>query len=116
MKLGHIELFVRDPLKSRDFYEKVLGFELVAVQQERFVWLNLGTCEILLRPGNPQSVPDYISSASGLVLYTDDLEKTVETLTGRGLVFGAHEGAGNCYTFADPDGHWFQLVDPKDHQ
>jgi catechol 2,3-dioxygenase-like lactoylglutathione lyase family enzyme len=116
LKLGHVELFVRDPLKSREFYENILGFEVIAVQQEQFVWLSLGTLEILLRPGTPQSAPEYRASAAGLVLYTNELEKTVEQLTGRGLIFGAQEGSEDCYTFKDPDGHWFQLVDPADHQ
>jgi catechol 2,3-dioxygenase-like lactoylglutathione lyase family enzyme len=39
MKIGHIELFVKDPLASKEFYESVLGFEVIAVQGSDFVWV-----------------------------------------------------------------------------
>ena len=32
MKVGHLELFVKDPVVSKDFYESTLGFEVVAEQ------------------------------------------------------------------------------------
>ena len=36
LKLGHIELFVNNPLKSKDFYVGVLGSELVTVQNDQY--------------------------------------------------------------------------------
>src|SRR2546428_8088157 len=114
MHLGHIELFVRDPLASREFYEKVLGFEVVAVQG-RHVWLKLGAVEVLLRPGSAAKAPDYGSAAAGFVLYTHDLATTASRLRERGLVFDGTDGSDKCLTFCDPDGHWFQLVNPNDH-
>jgi catechol 2,3-dioxygenase-like lactoylglutathione lyase family enzyme len=116
LKIGHTELFVKDPLASRRFYEEVLGFEVVAVQQERFVWLKLGETEILLRPTQaPPNAPDYQHAHVGIVLYTDDLEKTAAALKTRGLEFKGTDGPDCCLTFTDPDGHWFQLVNPEDH-
>lgn len=113
MRLGHIELFVRDPLASQQFYTEVLGFEVVAVQDKQFVWLNLGSLEILLRPGQPLAAPaTYGQAPSGLVLYTSHLAETVERLQRRGLAL-APSDANDCFTFTDPDGHWFQLVDPE---
>ena len=50
MKPGHIELFVTDPQASRQFYEVVLGFEVTAVQEQQFVWLQLGQLEIFASP------------------------------------------------------------------
>src|SRR5437762_3376151 len=114
MHVGHIELFVRDPRASRAFYENVLGFELVA-EQGQHVWLKLGNVEVLLRPGTGTKARDYASAASGLVLYTDDLEATAAKLTARGLTFSGTDGSEKCRTFCDPDGHWFQLVNPDDH-
>jgi catechol 2,3-dioxygenase-like lactoylglutathione lyase family enzyme len=116
LRIGHIELFVKDPLASRRFYEEILGFEVQAVQAERFVWLKLGEAEILLRPAkaSPQAA-DYQHAACGIVLYTDSLEETASELRRRGLKFKGTDGAECCLTFTDPDGHWFQLVAPDDH-
>ena len=115
MRFGHIELFVADSQRSRQFYESVLGFELVEVQGE-CVWLKLDSVEILLRPGAATpDAPDYGHSRTAIVLYTDDLPGTRADLERRGLKFVGCDGSDLCPTFTDPDGHWFQLVDPKNH-
>ena len=51
IRAGHIELFVKDPAASREFYEKVLGATVADVQNGEFVWLALGGLVLLLRPG-----------------------------------------------------------------
>ncbi len=113
---GHIELFVADPERARAFYEKVLGLEVVAVQSEgKVVWLRLGGLQLLVRPGTPPAGgARYQDASAALVLYTDGLEAARRDLAARGLVFRGDDGPG-CPTFTDPDGHWFQLVDPRDH-
>ncbi|MDQ3021460.1 MAG: VOC family protein [Bacteroidota bacterium] len=114
MKFGHIEIFVKEPLNSKEFYEKILGFELIEFQHEKFVWLKLGENQILLRPGgNNYQSSEYKDSNSGIVLYTENLEKTKDELISRGLVFKDTDGSDTCLTFTDPDGNWFQLVDPQ---
>jgi len=116
MRIGHIELFVRDPIKSKAFYSNVLGFTVVDVQGEEFVWLQNGTTEILLRPGVPPSpVAEYAEAPAGIVLYTDNLPETKRQLEAKGLEFRGTDGSAKCQTFTDPDGHWFQLVNPQDH-
>jgi catechol 2,3-dioxygenase-like lactoylglutathione lyase family enzyme len=116
MKLGHIELFVRDPLKSRDFYVSVLGFGLIDIQADKFVWIESGPISILLRPGTGEQIrSSYADASAGLVLYTSNLDSTAAELTARGLVFQGNDGSPKCLTFTDPDGHWFQLVNPQDH-
>ena len=116
MQIGHLELFVDDPLASLSFYRDVLGFELVAVQEESFVWLRLGLQEILLRPGRPLSdVANYEDSRLAIVFYTTDLPGTVAALRQRDLVVEWMPNEESCYTFTDPDGNWFQLVDPTGH-
>src|SRR5438128_1157387 len=101
MHLGHIELFVRDPLASREFYEKVLGFDVVALQG-RHVWLKLGTVEVLLRPGQAGNAHDYANAAMGLVLYTENLQAAAARLNARGLTFSGTDGSDKCLTFRDP--------------
>ena len=116
MRVGHLELFVRDPLASRAFYEDVLGAEVVAVQGDQFVWIKLGDVELLLRPGAPTPpAAAYGDAASGIVLYTDQLPDTARELRSRGLSFLGTDGSDDCLTFTDPDGHWFMLVDPAHH-
>ncbi len=116
MKLGHLEIFVREPLQSKEFYEKILGFEVIDVQHEKYVWMKSDGTHILLRPGKNYSKCDtYASSNFGFVIYTDDLEKSVSELTSRGLRFKGNDGSSQCPTFTDPDGNWFQLVNPQDH-
>ena len=115
LALGHIELFVKNPVASIPFYADGLGAEIVAVQDETFVWLKLGEVELLLRPGNPAPVSCYAQSMAGLVLYVDNLETAVYQLKGYGIKCHLMDEP-DCYTFQDPDGHWFQLVDPSTHE
>jgi catechol 2,3-dioxygenase-like lactoylglutathione lyase family enzyme len=116
MRVGHIELFVSDPLASKTFYEDVLGGEVVAVQGDRFVWMKFGEVELLLRPGSPgPEAAAYGEGRAGVVLYTDDLAARVAELKARGLAFRGTDGSDDCLTFTDPDGHWFMLVDPAGH-
>lgn len=116
MKLGHIEIFVSKPMEAKDFYEKVLGFEVIDIQDNRYVWMKSDGTHFLLRPGKPSETGiNYSSSNSGIVLYTDDLEDSVKVLSSRGLKFRGYDGSPKCPTFTDPDGNWFQLVNPNDH-
>ena len=114
MKIGHIEIFVEDPARSKEFYEKILGFEIVEIQNDKFVWLKSGDNEFLLRSGRHRNnVNEYKNSDTGFVLYTDDLEKSRNTLISKGLEFKGTDGSDTCLTFTDPDGNWFQLVNPE---
>ena len=115
MKIGHIEIFVQDIQRSKQFYENVLGFEFVVQQGDQFVWLKKGELEFLLRSGkNPHRVSEYQKTSLAIVLYTDDLLETKKDLEDRGLIFKGFDGSERCLTFTDPDGNWFQLVNPND--
>jgi catechol 2,3-dioxygenase-like lactoylglutathione lyase family enzyme len=115
LKVGHIEIFVEDPLRAKEFYEKILGFELIEIQNAKFVWMKSGDKEFLLRPGkNIKQTGEYKDSDIGFVLYTDNLEQTKKELVSKGLELKGTDGSENCLTFTDPDGNWFQLVNP-DH-
>jgi catechol 2,3-dioxygenase-like lactoylglutathione lyase family enzyme len=115
MELGHIELFVRDVAVAAGFYVDVLGFELVAEQADgRFVWVRLGDREVLLRLGESRPpAAAYDRTAVGLVLYTDDVAADVGRLRSAGVTCETMPGEPGCFTFRDPDGHWWQLVDPR---
>lgn len=112
MRIGHPELPVRDPLAARAFYVEVLGFRHEETQGGRYVWLSLDGRPLLLNPDHaPREAP--FRESPNLVLYTEELEARAAELRARGL---ALEGKPPCFRFRDPDGNWFQLVDPRgDH-
>jgi len=115
MQWGHIEIMCVNTAVARHFYETVLGCTVTAVQGDH-IWLQLGKTEILLRPGTPPTpATTYQAAATGCVLYTNHLEETAAVLTERGLQFSGTDGSDHCLTFQDPDGHWFQLVNPESH-
>jgi catechol 2,3-dioxygenase-like lactoylglutathione lyase family enzyme len=116
MEVGHIEIYVKDPTKAKDFYADVLGFTVETIQQERYVWLNKGRQVILLKPGRKALRPaTYQDASCAIVFYTNNLEETVKDLENRGLKFLGTDGSDQCLTFCDPDGNWFQLVNPSSH-
>ncbi|MCC6740837.1 MAG: VOC family protein [Planctomycetia bacterium] len=114
-RVGHLEVFVPDPMRAKDFYVHILGFEVGEVQHEgKVVWLAKDDFTLLLRPGQPDAAPRYQEAATAIVLYTDDLDAEVKSLKNRGLVFKGTDGSDRCLTFTDPDGNWFQLVNPQE--
>ena len=115
-RLGHIELFVRDPIAVQAFYVDILGFRLEEVQGGKYVWVDAGGLSILLRPGRPNcaAATQYGDANSALVLYVDDADLAAAELAERGVVFRGTDGSPKCRTFTDPEGHWFQLVNPAD--
>lgn len=122
IKMGHIEVFVKDPMASKEFYCGVLGFELDTIQQDKFVWLRAGEYTVLLRPvlGDHRELytgrgEEYSAAEKGFVLYTNDLDSAKSDLESKGLVFKGTDGSDRCLTFTDPDGNWFQLVNPDEH-
>lgn len=115
MQLGHIEIFVKDVATARAFYVDVLGCTHHHPEMEHVAWLTLGEVTLLLRPGAPPpACATYAESRLGVTLYTDGLDATMAALTARGLVFRGTDGSERCPTFQDPDGNWFQLVDPAE--
>ena len=113
VKFGHIEIFVKDPLRSRDFYTNTLGFEHIETQGDKYVWLKLNGTEILLRPRKTYiSAENYQSANMAIVIYTDNVEETVKQYTSAGLILKGNDGENNP-TFTDPDGNWFQIANPN---
>lgn len=109
MKIGHVELLVKDPVKSRNYYVDVLGFKLDADQGPNYQWVQLGENLILLKKGSaPQKK---FEESNNIVVYTDNLPNSVKQLSSKGVTFHQIQ---NCYHFQDLDGHWFQLVNPHD--
>jgi catechol 2,3-dioxygenase-like lactoylglutathione lyase family enzyme len=113
LKLGHFEIFVREPVKTGEFYQQILGFELDEIQAGKYVWLNKNNVTVLLRPGNPKNESKaYQQTSIAMVMYSEDAEQAVRELKEKGVEFKGDDGPG-CYTFCDPEGNWIQLVKPQ---
>jgi catechol 2,3-dioxygenase-like lactoylglutathione lyase family enzyme len=116
LKFGHIEILAADLERSKQFYCDILGFEVEVIQLEQYIWLKKGSMSILIRPGRPtQQVDRYEDAQTGFVIYTDNVHETLKALVARGLKVKGTVDSEKCFTFTDPDGNWFQLVDPHDH-
>ena len=118
MTATHVKLLsipVTDQNRARDFYVDQLGFDLIADRamgpDQRWVQvapkgadtsITLVTWFATMAPG----------SVKGLVLETDDLDRDVAGLMGRGLSIqgGIQEAPwGRYVTFDDPDGNGIVL-------
>jgi len=115
MKLGHFEIFVRNPEAAITFYRDVLGFSVTVDDGSGMAWLEFDGVEFLLRKGAPPPPENrYEDTRAALVLYTEDLETAARRLKANGLIFKGTVDTEKCLTFTDPDGNWFQLVNPGD--
>lgn len=113
--IGHVELFCLDTARTRDQLVAAFDFAVTTEQPGGFVWLQLGSEEILLRPsiGPPPHSSSYQESGMAIVIYTDDLEAAHNRALRAGMTIGLHDGDPCCPTFQDVDGHWFQVVEHK---
>lgn len=110
MRLELVILPVTDVDRAKDFYVDVVGF--VADHDERvneslrFVQLTPpgSACSIAFGEGLTESEP---GSVKGLQVVVDDIEKTRDDLSRRGLVLGeiADLAWGRFLYFKDPDGN-----------
>ena len=106
VKLGHIELPCEDPKRTADFYCERLGFELEAVQGDRFFWLTRDQFSFLIRP---RSAPDH---RHNIVFYSGEADEAARTLKEAGI--DVVLGTDHCHHFKDLDGHPLQIVDPEE--
>lgn len=116
VRLGEINLFVRDLARSRAFYEAALGFEVSEVSEPPGSWLKLGRdgIAILLFCAPPTSERCAIEREPGMSadLIVDDFEHTQAALRQAGAEFG-ESGEGGGYRFVvfyDPDGIRWELL------
>jgi catechol 2,3-dioxygenase-like lactoylglutathione lyase family enzyme len=78
----HIEFFVRDLPRSRDFYTRVLGFEIIRQQEDGFTELRRGSAVIalndlaILKHGHPARprLDERIGKGVEIVLVAEDLD------------------------------------------
>jgi catechol 2,3-dioxygenase-like lactoylglutathione lyase family enzyme len=114
-----VALPVADQDRSIEFYVESLGFEkrtdIPFGGQYRWVevYPPSGTTGIALTPPRPGESAE--SKETGIILTTDDIEATHETLKSRGVdVDGEVSRMGDpvppMFWFRDPDGHSLMIV------
>ena len=107
---------VSDQDRALAFYTEKLGFKILTDQpmngKQRWIELSIPGAEtgvVLFTPDEHQS---RIGTFSGVSFHCQDLHKTYDELTARGVEFGGppkKEPWGSFVTLKDPDGNQFVL-------
>ena len=131
-KLNHVNVFVLDQDRAKQFYTETLGFEVRSDSVlDGFRWLTVGPKDqpdlaiLLAYPAPPmfsqedaETVRALVAKGSlgGGVFQTDDCRKTFEELSAKGVTF-LQEPADRPYgveaLFRDDSGNWFSLTQSK---
>ena len=131
-KLNHVNVFVLDQDRAKQFYTETLGFEVRSDSVlDGFRWLTVGPKDqpdlaiLLAYPAPPmfsqedaETVRALVAKGSlgGGVFQTDDCRQTFEELSAKGVTF-LQEPADRPYgveaLFRDDSGNWFSLTQPK---
>ena len=131
-KLNHVNVFVLDQDRAKQFYTETLGLEVRNDSVlDGFRWLTVGPKDqpdlaiLLAYPAPPmfstedaETVRALVAKGSlgGGVFATDDCRKTFQELSGKGVSF-LQEPADRPYgveaVFRDDSGNWFSLTETK---
>lgn len=112
--------FVSIPVRNQDqavaFYTEKLGFQILTDQpfgdKQRWIELRIPGSETEVVLFTPPGHEDRIGTFSNVTFVTDDLDRTYQELTTRGVVFSApptKQSWGRFAKFEDPDGNQFVL-------
>ena len=128
-KLSHVNVFVLDQERAKDFYTDKLGFEVRNdATMEGMRWLTVGPKSqpdlniLLARPAPPMFSEDDAAALRALVakgamaggvIDTDDCRRDYEALKAKGVTF-LQEPADRPYgveaLLRDDSGNWFSLT------
>lgn len=107
---------VRDQDRALEFYTKKLGFSVATDQpfndKQRWIELRIPGAETRLVLFTPDGHEDRIGSFQAIAFYSNDVKKTYDELTSKGVEFtGPPQIAewGSSAVFKDPDGNQFAL-------
>lgn len=112
--------FVSIPVRDQDaalvFYTEKLGFQVLTDQPfgggQRWIELRIPGSDTKVVLFTPPGHEDRIGMFSNVTFMTDDIDRTHEELTARGVVFTApptKQPWGHFAKFEDPDGNQFVL-------
>jgi predicted enzyme related to lactoylglutathione lyase len=110
-----VSIPVRDQSKALEFYTKTLGLQIITDQPfgaQRWIELGIPGAETKVALFTPPGQESRIGTFSNIAFLTDDMEKTYQTLTSRGVEFQQppkKESWGTSAVFKDMDGNRFAL-------
>ena len=120
----HIELFVADLERSRDFYTRVLGFSVVRQKDDGFTELRRGSAVLalnrldILKPGHPArpAVGERIARGVEVVLVDPELEATYAHVIASGWPISTplteQPWGMTDFRVVDPDGCYIRITAP----
>jgi predicted enzyme related to lactoylglutathione lyase len=110
-----VSIPVRDQSQALEFYTKKLGFQIMTDQpfgSQRWIELCIPGSETKVALFTLPGQESRIGTFSNIAFFTDDLDKTYQTLAERGVEFQhppKKESWGTSSVFKDQDGNTFAL-------
>jgi predicted enzyme related to lactoylglutathione lyase len=111
-----VSIPVKDQNLALDFYTKKLGFQIMTDQPmgngQRWLELRIPGAETEVVLFTPQGQEDRIGTFSAISFVSDNVQKTYEELSAKGVVFAQppkKESWGTSAIFKDVDGNTFVL-------
>jgi glyoxylase I family protein len=116
LEIQHVEIHVSSLENAKDFYINKLGLEVLEENTSlNLIALKAGGVRVSIFGGyEPDKNPFERKVSTHIIFRTDDLEKTIEELTKRGVVFKGEifEAPGFIRDIitADPDGNIIEIA------
>jgi len=114
--LTNVNVWVHDQDEALAFYTEKLGFQILTDQlfdaKQRWIELRIPGSETKVVLFTPPGHEDRIGTFSNVTFTTDDIDRTHQELTTRGVVFTApptKQPWGQFAKFQDVDGNQFVL-------
>jgi len=111
-----VSIPVRDQNKALEFYTKKLGFQIMTDQPmgdgQRWIELRIPGAETEVVLFTPQGQEDRIGTFAAVSFVSDNVQKTYEELSGKGVEFAQppkKQSWGTSAIFKDVDGNTFVL-------
>jgi catechol 2,3-dioxygenase-like lactoylglutathione lyase family enzyme len=111
-----VSIPVKDQNQALDFYTKKLGFQILTDQPfdgaQRWIELSIPGAETRVVLFTPSGHETRIGTFSNITFTSDNVEKSYEEMSARGVEFQAppkKEHWGTSAIFKDPDGNVFLL-------
>ena len=111
MKIGYVNVFVRDFETSRRFFTDILGLELNSADDGfGYASFNAGPVSFAIAQTDDA---DLVGRHTGIGFMCDDIHATFEALTAKGVEFAMaptdQPWGGVLAIFKDPDGNAYYL-------
>jgi catechol 2,3-dioxygenase-like lactoylglutathione lyase family enzyme len=118
MKLGKIMIFVSDIEAARDFYERILGFPVLAETSTRLDLEHEGCDFVAFKCEKDTVIENYANAARSVFVFeVDSVTDRMADLQRMGVRFLHKEPAENEFSryaaFADPFGNVHEIYEPK---